>query len=138
MKKLNRILILLTSLAFVLCMTTVISASGGSKKLHKVAGTPNYTKLNINNISTYIRNNGDSDLDNNNQAGFEFPKRSSKKCFFESGFVWGATVNGNASDVRVGGSTYNAGMQPGKILSPGVAEDPNLDKNRIYRVRSSR
>lgn len=103
-------------------------------RLKKTNGLPNWTKLNINNISTYFRNNGDSDLDNNSQSGFYYPKGSGKTCFFESGFLWGARINGG--DVKVGGSAYSSGMQPGKILSVGVAENPDLGKNRIYRVRA--
>lgn len=104
------------------------------KQLRKTQGTPNVTKFNINNISTYLRSDGDSELDNNGNGGFVYPKGSGKTAVFESGFLWGAKVNGG--EVRVGGSAYSSGLQSGKIISPGVAEDPNLDKNRIYRVRS--
>ncbi len=104
------------------------------KRLNKTNGLPNWTKLNINNISTFFRNNGDSDLNNLSQSGFEYPKGSGKKCFFESGFLWGARINGG--DIKVGGSAYSSGLQGGKILSPGVPEDPDLAKNRIYRVRA--
>lgn len=105
----------------------------GNNRLKKTLGTPNTTKLNINNISTYFRSNGDSDLDNNGNSGFVFPKGSGKTAFFESGLLWGAKINGQ--DLRVGGSSYSSGLQHGSILSPGNPEDPNLDKNRIYRVR---
>ena len=130
----NKILIIffLSALLFVPHIYNAAGKDGG-KRLKKSLGSPNYTKLNINNISTYIRSNGDSDLDNNNNSGFVFPKFSGKTAFYESGFLWGAKVNGG--EVRVGGSAYSSGLQTGKILSPGVAEDPNLDKNRIYRVR---
>jgi len=130
----NKILLIFI-LSSLLIIPQYYNAAGkdGSKKLKKAAGSPNYTKLNINNISTYIRSNGDSDLDNNGNGGFIFPKFSGKSTFYESGFLWGAKINGG--EIRVGGSAYSSGLQPGKILSPGVAEDPNLDKNRIYRVR---
>lgn len=133
MIKLNKILILFLSLLLCLPVHSFAKEGGGNKKLRKITGTPNWTKLNINNVSTYFRSNGDSDLDNNANSGFVFPKGSGKTVFYESGFLWGASVNGG--EVRVGGSAYSSGLQPGKILSPGVAEDPNLDKNRIYRVR---
>lgn len=102
------------------------------KKLSKTTGLPNRTKMNINNISTWIYNNGDSDLDPSQNAGFVFPKGSGKTAIFESGLLWGAKVDG---EIRVGGSAYRTGLQPGKIISPGQAENPDLDKNRIYRVR---
>ena len=132
MKKLNFIKMALVCATF-LFFVSAVNAESGKKKLRKPNGVPNVTKLNINNISTYFRSNGDSDLDNNGNSGFEFPKGSGKTAVFESGFLWGANVNGE--EIRVGGSAYSSGLQPGKIISPGVAEDPNLDKNRIYRVR---
>ncbi len=69
-----------------------------------------------------------------NNSGFVFPKGSGKTPIYESGLLWGAKV-GTDPQPRVGGSAYRSGLQSGKILSPGIAEDPNLPKNRIYRVR---
>ncbi len=98
----------------------------------------------INNISTVFWNNGYADIDtggylaassqfsNGVHQVFSYPKGSGKIAMYQSGFLWGAKVSGQ---IRVGGSTYSSGLQPGKILSPGVAENPNLLKNRIYRVR---
>ena len=101
----------------------------------KTTGNPVVTFININNISTPIRNNGISDINvAQTLAGFTYPKGSGKTAVFESGLLWGAKVAGDPQ-VRVGGSEYKSGLQPGKLLSPGVAEDPNLPKNRIYRVR---
>ena len=36
---------------------------------------------------------------------------------------------------RVGGSAYRSGLKGGKIIANGVAENPNLNHVRIYRVR---
>ncbi len=94
---------------------------------------PIKTYLNINNISTVQWNNGWTDIDIQDQnAGFVFPKGSRKTCVFQTGFLWGAKVKG---EVRVGGSAYRSGLQGGKIKADGTPEDPNLAKNRIYRVR---
>jgi len=95
-------------------------------------GLPNRTHLNINNISTMFWNDGSSDIDSTGNGRFVFPKGSFRTAVFESGFLWGTKVSG---EKRVGGSAYRTGLQGGKILSPGIAEDPNLPKNRIYRVR---
>ena len=65
-------------------------------------------------------------------SGLVFPKGSRKTAAFQTGFLWGGVIGGQ---IRVGGSSYRTGLQPGKIISPGVAEDPDLPKNRIYRVR---
>ena len=98
---------------------------------------PPYAYLNLNNISTVFRNNGISDIDVNQQnSGFVFPKGSGKTAVFMSGLLWGATLNRpNEDDPHVGGSVYDSGLQGGKIISPGVPEDPALPHIRIYRVR---
>ncbi|MGE5403005.1 MAG: CHRD domain-containing protein [Ignavibacteriales bacterium] len=134
MNKIYNAFLLILLLCFVLLLPSanLYSESKEGKKLNKTMGLPNKAKMNINNISTWIYNNGDSDLDPSQQAGFTYPKGSGKTAIFESGFLWGAKVKG---EIRVGGSAYRQGLQPGKIISPGTPEDPNLDKNRIYRVR---
>ncbi|MCU7519760.1 MAG: CHRD domain-containing protein [Ignavibacteria bacterium] len=129
--------LLLVILCFVFLLPSLILQAESrdkkeGKKLSKTMGLPNKTKMNINNLSAWVYNSGDTDIDPSQNAGFTYPKGSGKTAIFESGFVWGAKVNG---EVRVGGSTYRTGLQPGKILSPGKAENPDLDKNRIYRVR---
>lgn len=119
-------------------VSVVLYAKDGNKKdlkgLNKTQGTPVRTFLNINNVSTQIYNDGNSDITPDGNSGVIFPKGSGKTAVFESGLLWGAQVAGDPQ-VRVGGSAYRQGLQSGKILSPGVAEDPALPKNRIYRVR---
>ncbi len=96
-------------------------------------GFPINTYFNRNNISTVFWNNGYSDIDVQDlNAGFVYPKGSGRTAVFQSGFLWGGKIGG---ETRVGGSAYRTGLQGGKILAPGVPEDPNLPKNRIYRVR---
>jgi len=121
------------------CLTINVNAKENEKnkdkKLEKTAGLPITTYLNVNNISTVFWNQGYSDIDvNDDNSGLVFPKGSGRQAVFKSGFMWGAQVAGDPQ-VRVGGSSYRTGLQGGKILSPGVAEDPDLVKNRIYRVR---
>lgn len=123
---------------FILSISLISYAADGNKKnqtgLNKPQGNPVRTFLNINNISTQIYNDGNSDIDPSGNSGLVFPRGSGKTAVFESGFLWGAKIAGDPQ-VRVGGSAYRQGLQPGKIISPGVAENPDLPKNRIYRVR---
>ena len=106
--------------------------------INKVVGSPVYKKFNINYISTWIKNDGEADINPNGNSGFEFPRRSGKTAIFQSGLLWGGKVNGQ---IRVGGSVYRQGTVPGRILNSGVpanqliGEDPNLDHVRCYRVR---
>lgn len=134
-KKFNYLLIFILSIFLV--SASINAENKGEKerdRLNKPKGTPTRTFLNINNISTQIYNNGDSDIDPSGNSGLIFPKGSGKGAVFESGLLWGAKITGDPQ-VRVGGSAYRTGLQPGKILSPGVAESPDLAKVRIYRVR---
>lgn len=118
-----------------------VRAEGGDKKdntLNKITGSPVYKKFNINRISTWVKNDGETDINPNGNSGFEYPRRSGKTAIFQAGLLWGGKVGGQT---RVGGSVYRQGTVPGKILNSGVpasqliGEDPNLDKVRCYRVR---
>ncbi len=125
-------------LFLVLLMRTGLSSENiqGNKKLPAdVKGSPTRTYLNINTISTQFSNDGTADIDISGNSGFVFPKGSGKTCVFQSGLIWGAKVEGD-NQVQVGGSAYGTGLQAGKIVSAGFAEDPALTKNRIYRVRA--
>lgn len=105
---------------------------GSGNSLRKTKGVPTYTRLNINNLSAYLWYDNTADNNELGNSGLVYPKGSNKAIDYMQGFVWGGKVDG---EVRVGGSTYQSGLQPGKIISPGVAEDPDADNVRIYRVR---
>ncbi len=125
------------SLALILiAFTTMAFAKGGgdkkSTRLNKGLGVPVYTKININNISTWIKNDGETDINQNGNSGFVFPKGSNKTAVFQSGFLWGGKVDGQW---RVGGSTYRQGTVPGRILPNGQPANPDDPDVRIYRVR---
>ena len=117
---------------------TVVKAEGNEKgktTLQKVEQQNPVTYLDINNVFTVMRNNGISDIDVNQQnSGLVFPKGSGKTAAFTSGLLWGARIPGDPQ-VRVGGTAYATGLQPGAILPDGTADDPTLEKYRIYRVR---
>jgi hypothetical protein len=97
--------------------------------LQKTTGSPSYTWLNINKISTVLRNNGTADIDvTQNNSGLIYPKGSNKTAIYLNGILWAARVAGDPQ-VRVGGSAFTSGLQPGKLLSPGVAEEePDLPR----------
>ncbi|MFZ1290014.1 MAG: hypothetical protein WAR79_07985, partial [Melioribacteraceae bacterium] len=118
---------------FVFSYTLIIGSNDETtKKLKKTAIKNHYSKFNINNISTFIYNDGNADIDPNGNSGFIYPAGSYKSAVFESGLVWGGKVNGK---ILVGGSTYSQGLYGGKILETGNAQDPNDEKVRVYRVR---
>jgi hypothetical protein len=88
-----------------------------------------HTYFNINNINTWHFNNNITD----NNGGFRFPNNQyGTTAIFQSGFIWGGKIDGQ---IRVGGSAYLTGLQPGKIKPDGTAEDLFTEINRIWRVR---
>ena len=130
---------LLVFLMGILIMATnQLQAEGNKKddgkKLNKTDAQIASTYLDINSISSFFYNNGISDIAASGNSGFVYPKGSGRTAVFTSGLLWGAKVTGFA-DPRVGGTAYRTGLVPGKVLADGKADDPNLDKYRIYRVR---
>jgi len=128
------------SLLFLICSAFILTnlATAQIKKgiiipANKLSGSPSSARLNINNVSTWIYNNGNSDVTPTGNCGFIYPKGSGKNVFFESGPIWGGSIDGYWA---VGGSTYRSGLRPGRIMPDGTPEDFNLPGVRIYRVRS--
>ncbi len=136
-KKLNYLFIFLMSI-FLLAPAGA-NAKGDKKDkkegLQKTNDQVTGTFLDINQISTQFVNDGDSDYDPlHGTSGLVYPKGSGKTACFEAGLLWGAYVKGD-DQVRVGGSAYRHGLQPGIIKADGTPDDPNADKYSIYRVR---
>ena len=113
----------------------------GSKKIHKVETNGVYAPMDINNVFNYYSNDGDGSFNpyTTSNEGLEFPiGQPSATCIFEDGLVWTAFKN---DTLYCGGSTYNHGLQAGRIVTAGtattapVADDPSSTANRIYRVR---
>ena len=58
-----------------------VRAEGGDKKnntLNKITGSPVYKKFNINRISTWFKNDGESDINPNGNSGFEYHPNAGK------------------------------------------------------------
>ncbi len=128
---------LVISLLLVAGNSVAKNKDGDAKKVkgtENIMGSPSRTHFNINNISTWVYNDGKADIIDG-ASGFIYPKGSNKAAIYQSGFVWGATLNG---EKRVGGSTYGTGLVPGRIIGEGasaVKEDQTLEHVRMYRVR---
>ena len=118
----------------------LLSSNSFAQKLYQdnqniTSGNPIRAYINLNNISTIFKNTGISDIDVSQQnSGFKYPKVTGKTAVYMSGLLWGVKIPGDPQ-VRIGGSTYREGLQGGKIISPGIAEDPNDTHVRIFRVR---
>ena len=134
----NKLKYLVVFTISILFLAQTFSLAEGDEKnksrLNKITDQVTRTFLDINSISTQFYNNGISDIDPTGNSGFVFPKGSGKTAVFTSGLLWGGMVEGDPVP-RVGGTAYRTGLQPGVILPNGQADDPDLDKYRIYRAR---
>jgi hypothetical protein len=101
----------------------------------QLSATTRSSLLNINNISMWLSNDGTMERrTSSNTAGVIFP-RDSTTIINVGGFLWGGIVKSGGSQVRVGGSTYRSGLQPGRIIRPGIAEQSDNSSVRVYRIR---
>jgi hypothetical protein len=138
-------------LAVVVLLLGVVFAKGPDKKdlgqnqsLRKTAGEPVMTILNINNITSFMRADGQGNHDVTDQAGCRYP-RGTSTCLYEDGFVWGGKLYTDAAKtqpssqlIRVGGQTYNQGTVEGAIFGSGAGATrmpPSDARARIYRIR---
>src|SRR5437870_3423259 len=114
--------------------------SGRQKELGQlpssINGLPHSTLLNINNFSMWATDNGM--IERNPQdltAGVSFP-RGTSTVIHAGGVVWGGRVHdGQFPQVRIGGQTFSQGTVAGRIISPGIVENPENADVRIYRIR---
>ncbi len=129
---------------FLFIIITFVIASfkiTGNTSLHKVNTNDDYDYIAINQILMWMSNNGDGSYDPFNAAsGFLWPNGIDNKyqaAIFEDGIVWGGKIRTlpDSIQIQVGGSTYRHGLQAGKILENGKADDPNNPRYRIYKIR---
>jgi len=98
---------------------------------------PCYNFIAVNEIKMWISNNGDGSHDPiADGSGLFWPRGpyAVLRAVYEDGFVYGGIVDGK---INVNGSTYRQGWQPGNILSNGLADDPNQEKFRIYKIKKN-
>ena len=108
-----------------------------------VVSDDEYTLWNVNNISGWIRRDGQSAHAPTGSLGGFYP-RGTAGVIYQDGLIWGGiardTHHPSAPRMRVGGQTYRIGTTPGHILTPGtsttdpVPSDPNAAF--IYRIRA--
>jgi len=83
----------------------------------------------------WVGNNGMGSSDpRTGNGGFYWPggENATISAIYADGLIWGAKVG---REIRVNGSVYRHGLQAGKILEDGTADNPNLEKYRVYKIR---
>ncbi|MBI5726234.1 MAG: T9SS type A sorting domain-containing protein [Ignavibacteriales bacterium] len=66
-------------------------------------------------------------------SGLFWPDKQ-KTAIFTDGIIWAGSVFG---EIRSGGSTYRGSLQPGNILSPGIAANPFDPRFGIWKIKSN-
>ena len=115
-----------------------VEGNNATVSLAKTMGNPAFTLSNINQVAYWVWDDGISAHDPYTEGNGAFYPRGTfgAGVIYTDGLVWGGFVNdGQQPALRVGGTTYNTGLQPGAILSPGVAENPDAPDVRIWRIR---
>lgn len=121
------------------------SKRGQPESLHKTAGSPRYAVLNIGNLTTWSRSDGQSNHSPNGDNGWYFP-RNKGNVVYQDGIIWGAKAYLDASHtrpaprqiVRVGGTSYSIGTRAGWVNGWGASAtpiDPSHPAARIFRIR---
>jgi len=88
-----------------------------------------------NNITMWTNNSGAGSYDPRKyDSGFYWPNNifPNISAIFKDGLVWGGKVNG---EIRVNGNTYRDGLQPGRILEDGIADEPISVQSKIFKIR---
>lgn len=96
-----------------------------------------YVKVNINNVSTYVWNDGRMDgspltfkQKSPFDLGFEYPKGSKINNVRSSGILWGGYIK---NELRVGGTQFLTTLTPGRIVDG--SENLQINDKHIYRIR---
>jgi hypothetical protein len=141
----KRAVILLFTLIALFAESSILSQEK-PKKLSKISTNDDYEFIAANEIFIWISNNGGTSHDPRiNGSGLLWPNGSqlhlegkwhynihTGDAVFIDGLVWGGIVN---DSIKVGGSTWRQGLQAGKILPNGEADNPSKGKYRVYKIR---
>jgi hypothetical protein len=83
------------------------------KSIAKVSTDPEQSVVDINNITSWVKNDGFHDWVVASSWNGSFPRGDAAGVIFAEGIVWGGQVNDGVSPtVRVNGSTYGTGNSP--------------------------
>jgi hypothetical protein len=152
--KLIIVLVLATVGALLLWSVALGSELPGTKvkqpqSLSKITGKPQWQILNINNITTWTKYDGNSNHSPGGDNGVFYPVGTGN-VVYEDGFIWGGqfyldaarTQRPSVQPIRIEGSTYSAstyvGIRAGRVTGFGataVAANPSDPDVRCYRVR---
>jgi hypothetical protein len=94
-----------------------------------------YDYIAANECFMWVGNNGMGSNDPKDyDSGFFWPGGSMavNPLIFKDGLVWGGIIDGQ---LKANGNYYKDGLQPGSILSTGLADNPVSVRNKIYKIK---
>ena len=106
-----------------------------TKRQSKVTTNDFNNTIDINQIYMWMSNNGMGSHDpRTDGSGFYWPggAEATIAAVFADGLIWGAKIG---REIRVNGATYRYGLQAGKILPDGTADDPSNSRYRVFKIR---
>ena len=121
------IILILSSLIFL--------SMGDNSFLNKPITNDYYNYIAVNEIMMWISNNGSGSHDPyTDRGGFYWPGgiNSIKSPVFLEGLIWGGYVN---DSIQVNGNSFRYGLQAGRILPDGSADNPDLTKYRVFKIK---
>jgi hypothetical protein len=89
----------------------------------------------INEILMHFSSDGTGSANSQMDYGLLWPggKNATQSSVLKDGMTWAGIIN--ESDTIANGNWYKVGMQPGNILSNGIAAEPNDPNIGIYKIR---
>ena len=104
---------------------------------NKITTNDDYNYIAINQIKMWVSNNGMGSGTPPSifpDYGFHWPggENAIQHLVYRDGLIFGGYIG---ETLTVNGNKYFRGLQAGKILSSGLADDPSLSKYRIYKIR---
>ena len=123
-------------IVMILSFLIFLSMSDNSS-LQKPLTNDYYNYISINQIKMWVSNNGTGAHDPyTDGSGFYWPggDNGDQTAIFMDGLVWGGIVD---DSIRFNGNTHRRGLQTGKILPGGNADNPDLSKYRVYKIRKN-
>lgn len=112
----------------------ILGLTKPGKIQNRIAGI-DYNYINSNNIKMWAGNNGI--LAHNpaeNSSGFIIQGIDTLGLIFSDGLLIGGKIG---RETRVSGITYRSGFQPGKIFEDGKADNPELEKYKVYKLNNN-
>jgi len=114
-------------------IATEFAFSKSLKAIHHSTIKRDSTWIDANQIAMIVMNNGTfarNPLTGN--SALVYPKGSNKYAIYCAGIWIAGKING---EIRTACADYNTEYQPGVVLPNGNADNPDLDKYRVYKIK---